>query len=104
MALEITKEDLVKAIPSTPAPSNTVNTILNFLNTPTVQDIMKRILDRIMPVKNPEAPATTPGTSIQATVKDKINYVLEFLDKVPDEMTKLQIKNELEKTRASLGV
>ena len=112
MAIELSKDELLKTIPSAVSSgasvggTNKFSQVMELINNPMVQQILLRLVGRIPfmqgqqqdNVNNPVAsnPVSTPAT-------DKINFMIEFLSRLPEDMTNKVIKEELNKYKEGLG-
>lgn len=111
MATTISKEELLKAAGAvmsaskTPAAEkmNWISQLLQFMNLPLTQDLMKRIMDRILPQSKTEAKTLPDQPKKSVITGEKVfGLVMSSLANVPDEMTVSQLREWLRQNQTNI--
>ena len=111
MAVELSKEELLKTIPSgvsdvatATGGTNTFSQVMQFLDNPMVQQILLKLVGRIPFLQGQQDNVNTPVASNPVSpALEKINFMVEFLNRLPEDMTNKTIKEELNKYKEGLG-
>ena len=106
VATVVGKEELLRsvgAVPVAAAPQvQTWSVVLDFLNNPAVQEVIRRILDRIFPTRQTPGSQTAPNTNL-LTGKDILGFFEGFVSTLDDQMTMGQFKVWIRENRERLN-
>jgi len=114
MAVVLSKEEILERLSSTKTTATTTqtslssfgDTLLNFLNSPVGQELVKRLLDRWLPAKeNPVVQVSQPTQNNPISPEKLYTIILGILTSAsqgkPD-MTVSQLKEEFEKNKEEI--